>query len=134
MLSTQEKNDLRSKNKNFTLWSPTGAILWGLRTDAPLCDVSGARVMGHGWREFVFSDDVPKVLAWLASPSPEPIIFRALLPSTGDTAWVYYQKTRLRENWLCTWSKVYEPDLLPAMPCLLAEPNVGTFAPPPPPR
>lgn len=129
--------NLELENRFASIHSRDGSLIWA----SPLWFSAGGtrqEVYGKRWLEFVFSEDLPLMLAWLADGEESTHTYRALVPSIGRIMQVTDHKffalcpgcpgrdsaecMHVNGNWLVA-AAVVEADLpeLPAPPCVAAD-------------
>lgn len=83
------------------LFSRRGELIWRSTAWTRPGPRRDDQVLGTKWHEFIFPDDLPGLLAWLAGDDMQDFTFMAQLPKTGVVASVTYRKTPYRCHWLC---------------------------------
>lgn len=111
MLTEEEK--LKLAHEPVALFSRSGDLIWRSPIWSKDPGRADAAVLGRKWQEFIFAEDLPLLLDWLAADGPEAINFRAMAPNNGETIRVFYRRVRCRENWLCLASVRPFPPLPP---------------------
>lgn len=98
------------------VFTRAGFLRW--RSSAWTGSADFSAVAGDRWREFIHPDDLPAILAALATGRPAALSFRAMAPRTGQPITVNWRLLTHRDHVLAV-GEAFPLDQLPAPPCIM---------------